>query len=51
MAFALLGLIVLVALGAIMLRSRSDNNDDDDDNRPGGPRRIRIPVRTNGGPR
>lgn len=44
MIFALLGLIVLVAL--VLTVARTGPDDDDDDNTPGGRRRVRIPVRT-----
>jgi len=54
MIYAILGLIVLVAVILMIGRSRGDGpddrdgpDDDDDDNPPGGRRRIRIPVRTN----
>ncbi|MFN3952894.1 MAG: hypothetical protein ACK4LQ_00470 [Pararhodobacter sp.] len=46
MIFGLLALIVVVAVALTLGRARGDDgHDDDDDNTPGGPRRLRSPVR------
>lgn len=46
--FLVLG--VIVALGIVLMlgraRDEAQDHDDDDDNTPGGPRRIRVPVRS-----
>ncbi len=45
--FLVLG--VIVAFGIVMMlgRARIEDHDDDDDNTPGGPRRVRVRVRSN----
>ena len=50
--FLILGVIVALGIALMLGRARAEDGDDDDDNTPGGPRRIRIPVRdTHRGPR
>jgi len=47
--FLILGLIVALGIVLMLGRARAEDldHDDDDDDTPGGPRRIRIPVRSN----